>query len=93
MKYDWIIGICNTESDGVKIYRFCGSMDEVKEKILSLVNEDRNNDEEKWDYGCESTDDIIAEDNGQGYVLYGYGCYTDYHIEYTAKEFAHVEII
>ena len=91
--YNWIIGICNTGADGVVIYRFRGSIDEMKEKLLSLINKDRNEDSENWDYGCESIDDIRAEDNGLGYELYGYGCYYDYHIDYTAKEFAHVEMI
>ena len=90
-RYDWIIGICCTESDGVKLFRFYGSKDEMKEKLLSLINEDRKNDKECWDYGCECLDDISVEDNGLGYELYGYGCYANYHIDYTAKEFAHVE--
>lgn len=92
-RYDWIIGICCSEADGVGIFRFRGSIDEMKEKLLSLINNDRNNDNENWDFGCENKDDIRAEDNGLGYELYGYGCYYDYHIDYTAKEFAHVETI
>lgn len=90
-RYDWIIGICCSEADGVRIYRFRGTIEETKNKLLSLIKGDRSNDEDNWDYGCEETDDIRAEDNGLGYELYGYGCYSDYHIDYTAKEFAHVD--
>ena len=92
-KYDWIVGICSSGADGVKLFRFYGSKDEMKQKLLSLINEDKENDPECWDYGTECVDEIEAEDNGLEYELYGYGCYTDYHIDYTAKEFAHVNWI
>lgn len=98
-RYDWIIGICNSDVDGVKLYRFRGSILETKEKLLSLIAEDKANDEEHWSGGCETVDDISSEDNGLGYELYGYGKYQDYdnyesyHIEYTAKEFAYVDYL
>lgn len=92
-KYDWIVGICSSGADGVKLFRFYGSKDEMKQKLSSLINEDKEIDPECWDYGTEHVDEIVAEDNGLGYELYGYGCYTDYHIDYTAKEFAHVNWI
>ena len=91
--YDWIIGICSSGADGVKIYMFRGTKEEVKEKLLTLITEDKNNDEDNWDFGCESIDDIRDEYNGLGYEFYGYGCYHDYHIDYTAKEFSHVDNI
>ena len=92
-RYDWIIGICNTGADGVVILRFRGSINEMKEKLLSFIKEDRENDNECWDYGCEEIDDIWAVDNGLGYELYGYASYLDYHIDYTAKEFSHIDFI
>ena len=52
-RYDWIVNIATTESCG-EIYRFFGSKDEVKEKLMFLINEDRENDIDNWDYGCES---------------------------------------
>ena len=90
-RYDWIIGVCNTGADGVILYRFYGSKDDVKQKLLSLINYDRRNDEGGWDFGCECLEDIVVEDNGSGYELYGYGCYYDYHIDYSAKEFSRIE--
>ena len=92
-RYDWIIGVCSSGSDGVKLYRFYGSKDEVKQKMLSMINEDRHNNEDLWDFGCESVDDIADEYNGTGYEFYGYSCYADYHIDYTAKEFAHIDSV
>lgn len=92
-KYDWIIGKCNTDGDGVDLYRFRGSMDEVKEKIYSMVLEDREKNKDDWDFGCENVDDVRACDNGLGYEFYGYGVYSTYHIDYTAKEIAHIETV
>ena len=88
---DWIIGVCSSGEDGVVLYRFRGTTDEVKEKLYSLVKEDRENDPENWDFGCESSDDIRDESGGLGHEFYGFGSYSDYHIDYTAKEFSHVE--
>lgn len=90
-RYDWIIGVCCSGADGVELFRFYGSKDDVKQMLLSLINNDRNNDEECWDFGCESLDDIVSQDNGRGYEFYGYGCYYDYHIDYSAKEFSQIE--
>ena len=90
-KHNWIIGICNSASDGVRFFKFRGSKEEVKEQILSLVNQDRDRDRETWEYGCENVKDISVEENG--YEMYGYGNYVDYHIDYTAKELEHIETI
>lgn len=90
VRYTWIIGICNTGADGIRLVRFYGSKDEVKEQILALINEDRDIDEDNWEFGCECIDDIRAEDNGLGYEFYGYGSYDNYHIDYTAKVLSHI---
>lgn len=92
-RYDWIIGICSSGTDGVKLLRFVGTKEEIKTKLMQLILEDKANDEENWDFGCESANDIRDEYNGLGYEFYGYGCYHDYHIDYTAKEFAHIDMI
>lgn len=90
MTYDWIIGICCSESNGIRLYRFRGKKEEAKERLLSLVREDRRNDTENWVYGCESLRDIQEENNNSECELYGYGNYVDYHIEYTAKVLDHI---
>lgn len=92
--YDWIIAKCNTAEDGVNIYRFRGTIEEAKEKLLELIETDRENDESNsWEHGSEKAGDIDAVDNGLGFELYGYGNYSDHHIDYTAKEFAHLDFI
>ena len=69
---DWIVGICNTEADGVRIFRFRGTIEEMKEELVSLIKEDRNNDEENWSYGCDEINDIRAEDKqiAGTYIIY-----------------------
>ena len=88
---DWIIGVCSSGADGVALYRFRGSAKEAREKLFSLIKEDREKDPENWEFGCESVEDICDMSGGLGHEFYGYGSYCDYHIDYTAKEFAHVE--
>lgn len=88
--YDWVIGICNSAADGVTIYRFYGTKYDVKQKLLFLVLKDKKNDEENWEYGTESIEDVRDEDNGLGYEWCAYGNYSDYHIDYTAKEWSHI---
>jgi len=91
-RVDWIIGICSSESNGVRLYRFFGNQEEVKKKLLSFVDEDRKRDFENWDYGSEDMDDI-SDKSGNGTEFYAYGCYHDYHIDYTAKEFYRLELV
>lgn len=86
---DWIIGICSSGADGVRFLQFTGTENHVKEKLLALVNEDRGNDEDNWDFGCETENDIREEEKSVEY--YGYGCYYDYHIDYTARLLSNVE--
>lgn len=85
-KYNWIIASCNTDADGIDIYRFHGTIHETKEKILSMIKDDIKNDVENYEYGSESVEDIKFVDSGLNHELYGYGCYSNYHIDYTAKE-------
>lgn len=87
---DWIIAICNTDADGIRILRFSGTEEHVKELLVKLVSEDRESDTENWEHGTESVEDVKDKSGGLGYEFYAYACYSNYHIDYTAKEFAHV---
>lgn len=86
---DWIITIANTAVDGTIINRFRGSETEVKEKLLELLNNDKKNDDEMFDYGTDSVDEV--EDTGT--ELNAYATYNDYHIDYTAKRFCEIDFI
>ena len=68
--YNWIIGICSSEADGVSLRKFRGSKEEVKEKLASLVTSDIANDTENWNYGSETSKEIMDVSNGLGYEYY-----------------------
>lgn len=81
MKEQWIIGVCNTDSDGVDLIGFFGTIEEIKVKLVEMVQLDSLEDE--MDYGTESVEEVDVSWDGK--ELYAYGCYSDYHIDYSAK--------
>lgn len=89
-KTDWIISIANSEGDGVTIRRFFGNEDEVKKILVDLVLEDKENDDEGFDYGTESVSDIESDRPGR---FDAYGSYSSYHIDYSAEELSSISII
>ena len=82
-KTDWIIAIANSDSDGVTIRLFFGTEDEVRSLLVSLVEEDKENDEEEYEYGTESVDEVASDRSGR---FDAYATYSDYHIDYSAEE-------
>lgn len=89
-KTDWIISIANSEADGVTIRRFFGSEEEVKELLVCLVREDKENDEFSYAYGTESVSDIDSDGFGR---FDAYGTYSSYHIDYSAEELSCISVI
>lgn len=87
---DWIIAVANSDADGVVINRFYGTEEEVRTLLVRMVQEDRENDEENFEYGTEEPEDV--ENSGSG-TLNASATYAHYHIDYTAKEWAYVEHI
>lgn len=85
---DWMIGVCSSEVDGVYLYRFYGTREEVKIKLSEMVLADKKADEPNWEYGTEFPADVEGFGTNE---MYAYGCYSDYHIDYTAKLFAVIE--
>lgn len=87
---NWIVGICSSACDGVITYRVTGSEEQVKKHLLNLVNEDRDHDDEmNWEHGTETLSDITENEKG----WYAYGCYSDYHIDYSAIEEKEPEVL
>ena len=80
MKEQWIIGICNTDCDGVGLIGFYGTEDEVKTQLVDMVQSDRIEDN-SYEYGTECENDVSVRYGGT--ELYAYGCYYDYHIDYS----------
>lgn len=88
-KYDWIIATCNSEEDGIEFYKFYGSINEAKKKLVEFVKFDRNEDKESWDYGTTRIKDVDVYSNEN--ELHAYGCYSYYHIDYMAKKYTSLE--
>ena len=84
MKEQWIIGICNTNGDGVDLIGFYGTEEETKAKLVDLVQSDARENDDGYEYGTESVDEVAVR--YQNTELYAYGCYYDYHIDYSAKK-------
>lgn len=80
---DWIIAIANSDADGVTIRRFFGTEEEVKNLLVCLVKEDKENDEDGYDNGTESVDEVETDRIGR---FDAYATYSDYHIDYSAEE-------
>ena len=77
----YIIGIGGSNIDRVIIGRVIGTENQVKEYLLQLVKEDKENDEDNYEHGTETIDDIEIMQLGE---MNAYGCYYDCHIDYTA---------
>lgn len=79
----WIVGICNTDGDGINIETVIATDDEIKQYLMKRLDEDKENDEDGFDYGCETVNDIVAT-NSNNNEYYAYAVYSSYHIDYTA---------
>jgi hypothetical protein len=77
----YIIGIANSEADGVRLYRVKGTETQVKKHLLQLVKDDKANDKDNYDYGTDTIKSIEVQSDGS---LDAYAVYGDYHIDYTA---------
>ena len=80
-KKNWIIGVSGDEMSAVTTYRVLATKTKVKKHLVDLVLGGRANDKERWLYG---TDDIFEVEEKQNGVLYAYGEYEDYRVDYSA---------
>lgn len=86
----WLLGICNTDRDGVDIIRVQATRQEMKEYLVSCVQEDREEDDGAFEYGTDTAEEV--EENGDT-VLNAYGNYSNYHIDYTARLLSDIELV
>lgn len=87
----WIIGICNSESDGVELRQVIGTADDIKTYLCKRLLSDKENNEDGYDYGTESIDEIYVayapdQEKTERTItrIEAYATYSDYHIDYTA---------
>ena len=91
MKQEWIIGLGGSELDDVIVYKFTGTTEDAKQKLIDLINKEReNHDPDDWEFGCDSVEDVATCSGGK---LYAYGCWRNFHTDYTATPLDIVESI
>ena len=89
MKEQWIVGICNTNGDGVDLIGFYGTEDEMKAALVEMIQSGRTDDEEDdYEYGTESVEGVDVRHGGT--ELYAYSCHYDYHIDYSAMRLSDI---
>lgn len=94
MKTNWIIGVGGTTLDWVNLYRVYGSKDAVKEYLLKILSEDRDDlcasyGDDYYEYGTEFPSEV--EEKGEN--LYAYTVYGDTHFDYVAIPESEVDFI
>ena len=80
MKEVWIIVAYNSEGESWITKRF-GTYEEIKQRLMEIINEDRVVDEDNWDMGTEDESDLYEEVNNG---LAGYNNFVSYSINYMA---------
>lgn len=88
--YEWIVGVGGTEVGGVNLHKFVGTENEAKKHLVSLVKNDRANDEESFEDGTLYIKDVEYR-KWQG-TLYACGNYSDYHIDYEARKLSDLPV-
>ncbi len=82
---NWIIGIGGSNMDDVRTYRVIGTTEDVKNHLVSLVNEFKDDDSDSFDYGSTDASSVTEyETEYENGKLYAYACFHDYHIDCTA---------
>lgn len=82
---NYLVGICNTEDDGVTLSRVNGTECMIIKYLIKLLKSDRKVIEENYgscfDYGAETAEDIIKRQDGS---LHAFATYNNFHIDYSA---------
>lgn len=89
--YRWIVEVNCSESDDTKLYRYMGTVEDVKKQLLYLIEEDKEKDESEWKSGTKSINEIPDTSDGKGISFYGYASYADFAIDYTAIRLSDIE--
>lgn len=79
---NWIISIANEAADGIVMYQFSGTEEEIKKKLFKFIEEDKISDKENYEGGTASLEEIVS--NKQG-TLQGYSRYSYYHVTYAVQ--------
>lgn len=84
----WLVGVANEQRDYVILQQFIGTVEAMKDCLVSLINEDKNNDKENYCSAPQKTEDIReyldVDDPTRVYQLEANATYKNYRITYTA---------
>ena len=87
---DWIITLANTDTKETEIFKFYGTEDEVKQLLVNIVKEDRDNIPDEYEARTENILDVEKSNPG---LFCAYGKYKDFHIIYIAMEWPRIRYI
>ena len=83
---NWIIGIGGSDMDDVVTYVVTGTVEQVKQHLVGLIQEERDTIESEasdtYEYGTEDVSEL--GDYNMSRKFYGYATYSDCHRDYTA---------
>lgn len=88
-KYTWVMASCCSETAGICLVKFTGTVEEIKEELMALIKGDMENNRKYYFEGTMETKDLV-DVYGNELEFLGYNMYSDendnrWHIEYTAK--------
>lgn len=83
-KSNWIIGIGGNELDTVFLSRFYGTENGVKKHLVSLVEEEKNDENrgDAFEHGTESVEEVRKQYDGSFYAAANFS-YS--HMDFVAK--------
>ena len=84
-KYDWIITVSGTETDGTDVSLFQGTLAGVKNTLWNKIKDsmEAGDFDKEYDYGTITKKDIEVDDTNT--YLYGYLVFSDYHLDFEAR--------
>lgn len=86
---DWIITVQDSNEYDCEIYRFRGTEQDVKKKLVAFVLAAKNNAKEAFEYGTENVEDVYEYDD----KLSTHASFTEYSLDYIAKRWCDVDFI
>lgn len=91
----WVIAIGNTAGNGIIMMYAIGSVDQIKQALVEIALEYKNNDEENYESGTKNVsdvDELIDSRTNEVTELNAYNEFSDYHVDYTARRLDSMQI-
>lgn len=85
---NWIIAIGSNNAD--ILYKFTGTVEEAKEKLMEIVIKDRVNDAVNFDYGTNDVESL-TQVNGCENEFCAYNCFFSYRVDYIIKSLCEIQ--